>query len=198
MATYINYYAIKQFIELDDELTVEKGYSIGETYMDYLEGKWVKLTPEQTEFHHAHPDATVEEVFNMLLNVHEETLEDVKRAKIEALERYDKSSAVNNFKLNGMDAWLEVEERLNYDRSIRAYKTLNIEQAKFVINGVALEIPVATAETLLSQIQVYADNAYLVTMQHKQSINALETIEAVNEYDFTTGYPEQLNFNLGA
>ena len=198
MATYINYYAIKQFIELDDELTVEKGYSIGETYMDYLEGKWVKLTPAQVEFHNLYPDATVEEVFNMQLYHHEKTLEDAKRAKIEALERYDKSSAVNNFKLNGMDAWLGVEERLNYDRSIRAYEALNIDTAKFIINGVALAIPVSMAQVMLSQVQVYADAAYLATMQHKQSINALETIEAVNEYDFTTGYPEQLNFNLGA
>lgn len=198
MFTYINFYLDKHFFETPNAITEEKGYQVGTTFMDYLEGKWVELTPEQVEFHKAHEFASVEEVLNLKLHVHELTLEEVKRKKIEALERYDKSSEVNNFMLNGMNAWLSVEERLNYDRSIRAYETLGIDTAKFVINGMAFEVPVTLAQGMLAQIQVYADNAYLVTMQHKQAINGLQTIEEVNAYDFKVGYPEHLVFNLEA
>lgn len=48
----------------------------------------------------------------------------------------------------------------------------------------------------LAQIQLYADRCYIVTETHKSNVNALKTIEEVDNYDITSGYPEKLNFNI--
>lgn len=125
-----------------------------------------------------------------------QTLEDVRARKLAEIDEYDRSAAVDNFKLNGMDCWLTVEERLNYDRSIRAYEQEGIEKAQFFINGMALEVPVEKAKSLLAKIQIYADEAYIATMRHKFAVMALESIEDVEAYDFTSGYPEQLEFEI--
>lgn len=124
------------------------------------------------------------------------SLDEVKARKLAEIDAYNVSPAVDNFKLNGMDAWLTVEERLNYDRSIRAYEQMGIDNAQFFINGMALEVPVEKAKMLLAQIQIYADNAYMATMRHKFAVMALDSIEDVENYDFTSGYPEQLELTI--
>ena len=50
------------------------------------------------------------------------------------------------------------------------------------------------AKMALAQVQLYANQCYGVTERHKAAVNALETIEAVEAYDFTIGYPEKLSF----
>lgn len=124
------------------------------------------------------------------------SLEDVKARKLAEIDAYNVSKEVDNFVLNGMDAWLEVEERLNYDRSIRAYEQLGVDTASFFINGKAFEVPVEKAKLMLAQIQIYADKAYIATMNHKVAVLAMESIEDVKSYDITSGYPEQLHFEI--
>lgn len=124
------------------------------------------------------------------------TLEDVKARKLAEIDAYNVSPAVDNFKLNGMDAWLLVEERLNYDRSLRACEQLGIDKAQFFINGITFEVPVEKGKMLLAKLQIYADEAYMATMRHKVAVMGLESIEAVEAYDFKVGYPEQLELTL--
>ena len=46
---------------------------------------------------------------------------------------------------------------------------------------------------MLGLVEVYASDALNVTESHKAAINALESIEDVEAYEFT-GYPEKLSF----
>ena len=48
----------------------------------------------------------------------------------------------------------------------------------------------------LAKIQIYANQCYGVTEKHKAAVNALETVEEVEAYDFTAGYPERLTFEI--
>jgi hypothetical protein len=47
---------------------------------------------------------------------------------------------------------------------------------------------------MLGAVEVYASDALNVTEQHKAAINSLSSIEEVEAYDFTVGYPEKLIF----
>ena len=47
---------------------------------------------------------------------------------------------------------------------------------------------------MLYSIELYASACYDNTQKHKANIDKLETIEDVEAYDFTTDYPEYLNF----
>ena len=49
---------------------------------------------------------------------------------------------------------------------------------------------------MLAQIQLYADQCYMVTKQHKAAVEALDTIEGVDNFDITSGYPEKLQLSL--
>lgn len=58
-------------------------------------------------------------------------------------------------------------------------------------------LDVENAEKMLAAIQLYADACFLATKQHELIINNMTEIEDVDNYDFTVGYPEKLNFNVG-
>ena len=47
---------------------------------------------------------------------------------------------------------------------------------------------------MLDRLSVYASEALNVTEQHKAEVRALTSIEAVEEYDYKTEYPEKLSF----
>lgn len=47
---------------------------------------------------------------------------------------------------------------------------------------------------MLVALEVYAGDALNVTESHKAAVNALETIEEVDNFDITTGYPDKLSF----
>lgn len=132
----------------------------------------------------------------------EERLAQAKRQKVAELNVYDSSEEVNSFRVNigneAVTAWFTPEQRADYKNSIDAAELLGRDVVRPVINGREIELPVSVAKTALAQIQLYANQCYGVTEKHKTAINALETVEEVEAYDFTTGYPEKLVFNVDA
>ena len=203
MITYIRKSIKGYYIEFPEEIdaTYWEG-KIGSTYKDFEDGKWVPLSDEQLTFHTEHPEASVSQVLSMTLpEPYQRTLDDAKREKIQQIEEYDRGSDVNSFNVilgedNTISHWLTPEQRANYKNSIDAAKLLNIEEVHPVFNGIQLTMSTSTAEIALAQIQIYADRCYIVTETHKANVNALDSIEAVDNYDITSGYPEKLNFNI--
>lgn len=201
-ATYvrksINGYYIGFPEEIDPEYWEGK---IGTTYEDFLDNKWVLLSPEQLEFKAEHPSASVKEVLEMELKPAPEPLErTLADAKAEALNKilsYDRSENVNQIIVNeDIKVWFTPEERANYKNSVESAKLLGVNEVSIFIGDTLFKVPVENAEKMLAYIQLYADACFIVTQQHKLNIEALETIEEVDDYDYTVGYPEKLNFNI--
>ena len=124
----------------------------------------------------------------------EEKLEKVKQKKLGELISYDESGAVNSFSIGGQEMWLDAATRQQLKTSLDAYKAVEAETVAKWFNGIKYEFPLSTWEQMLNALEIYAAEALNVTEQHKFNIQQLETVEAVNEYDFTTGYPEKLAF----
>ena len=187
-----------QYFTIEYQLLEVNGYYVGTTYEDYLNGAYVELTDEQAEFHKKYPTATIEQVLN--LEVPEEPKRTIEEAKSEMLRQityYDNSTMVNGFTINGsITAWFTPTERNNYSQSVSAAKLMGIDTLSFFVNNTELTVSTANAEMMLAAIQLYADKCYIVTMQHKLAVNALETIEEVDNYNYRQGYPERLNFDL--
>ena len=118
------------------------------------------------------------------------SLDLVKAYKVLQLLVYDASTEVNGFSIGGQLMWLSPEERANYLLTIEAAQEAGIESVPFA--GVTL--PVAIALAALKAIDLYAYQCVVTRDTHKAAINALTSIEAVDEYDFKRGYPEKLNF----
>lgn len=129
-----------------------------------------------------------------------ELLERAKANKINEIEMYDSSDAVNSFRVNVgnevIDTWITPEQRSDYKNSIDAAELLGMTEVHPVLNGVAITLDIQTAKMALAKIQIYANQCYGVTATHKAAINALETVEEVEAYDFERLYPEKLVFDL--
>lgn len=90
--------------------------------------------------------------------------------------------------------WVPADKRAVLRTSIEAYKALGAENITKVWDGQEYTFSVTDWDTMLNQVEVYASECFNQTQRHLAAINALDTVEAVNEYDFTQGYPEKLVF----
>ena len=61
-------------------------------------------------------------------------------------------------------------------------------------DGNEYTFPISTWKQMLVALEVYAGDAINVTESHKAAINAMNSIEDIEEYDITQGYPQKLNF----
>lgn len=187
------------YISFDFKL--DENYNTGNTFDDYLNGKWILLSDDQYGFHEQNPSATIKEVINMELDPEPEpynpTLEELIEKKIQEITIYDTSVNVNSFKLNGMDVWLDKDTRVGLMNSTQIEKAAGHETTTLWLGTINLTINCDLAIGLLSQLELYALACYNKTAEHKANVLALETKEEVESYDYTTGYPEKLNLSTG-
>lgn len=122
----------------------------------------------------------------------EEELQRAKEVKIAEIAAYSDSDAVNSLTFNGLKTWLTPNVRANYLVSLDAAELLGETDITFVVEGVQASLPIKQVRLLLAKIQRYADACYLVTERHKIAVRALQTVEEVERYDYTKGYPEKL------
>ena len=127
----------------------------------------------------------------------EELLQRAKSQKIYEIDEYDQSDNVNAFTINNEEkAWFTPDERSNYRNSIDAAKLVGIESLSMYVGNIPVTLSTQQAELMLAQIQLYADQCFMVTKGHKVNVEALTTIEEVDAYDNESGYPQMLNFNI--
>lgn len=122
------------------------------------------------------------------------TLEEYKREKLSAITAYDSSDAVNSFTLGGIQMWIDFEERARIRQSIDAYRNVGKTEMTKWFNGKSFTYPLDTWQAMLDKLSVYASEALNVTEQHKAEVKALTTVEDVEAYDITKGYPAKLLF----
>ncbi|WP_314711515.1 DUF4376 domain-containing protein [Prevotella pallens] len=131
-----------------------------------------------------------------LAEVEDNTLDKVIADKIAAIQAYDNSEAVNSFLLNGMPAWIEREDRLGTRRAIELDIENGHTESEVWLQGKKLVVNSQLALKLLDQLGYYAYLAYNVTQRHIYNVRQLTTIEEVNAYDYTQGYPKKLELSI--
>lgn len=203
MKTYIRKSIRGYYIDFPEEIDAQYwAGKIGSTYDDFKGDKWILLSDEQVEFHNQHANATIEQVITMTLpEPHQKTIEEAKAEKIEEINDYDASSIVNGFDIirdNEVVAtsWLTPAERSNYRSSIDAAELVGLTELSLYVGELPITLSVQDAKLMLAQIQLYADQCFIITKQHIAAVEALDSMEAVNSYNVTTGYPERLRFTI--
>lgn len=124
----------------------------------------------------------------------EEQLRIAKQEKIEQLEQYDASANVNEFTINGSAMWLDHNVRQQLKTSVEAYATAGAETVTKIFNETEYTFTPEQWLQMLVLLEIYASDALNNTERHKIAINALTTLEEVEDYDYTTGYPTKLQF----
>lgn len=192
MFTYIKKEIPGYFFRPEEPLTPENCDVLGSTYEDFLDGKFVPLNEAQITFSNEHPDAQIKNIWYC----EEQLIDEVRNTKLLDLEQYDNSDSVNQFTINGIGTWFTPIERSNYTSSISAAKILGVENLTFYIESTAITVPTTQAEWMLAAVQLYADQCYITTKQHEYTIKQLESIDEIKNYDFTTNYPDKLEFMI--
>lgn len=126
--------------------------------------------------------------------VYEETIEDIRRHKLDEIEHYDKSKEIEEFTMNGMSLWLDKYERETLDRRFNIELKNGKKESVLWKDGIAFQLVIEEALVMLDAIEMYAIATYDTTQQHLANVNMLQTIEEINNYDYHQGYPEKLNF----
>lgn len=125
----------------------------------------------------------------------EDTLEQAIAEKVEEIKAYDNSDKVNSFLLNGVAVWINREDRIGTRRAIELDIEAGNEVSEFWLQGMMLKVNSQLALKLLDKVEHYAFTAYNITQRHIHNIKQLTTIEEVNAYDYTQGYPKKLELN---
>ena len=185
--TYIFKFHPGFFVESDRIL---EDWEDGSTYEDYLRGKFVLLSQQQVEFHIAHPEASVKEVWDMSLI--QRTIEEAKNEMLNKIMDYDSSDLVNGFYLNGNLMWLPISERANALLTLQSAQALGLESVPYL--GVIF--PVAEGIMAINMVNIYAAQCVAVTENHKAMVSTMTSIDEIDGYDYTIGYPERLVFNF--
>lgn len=129
----------------------------------------------------------------------EEPISEIERAKnnvIRKIDEYDTSSNVNSFVLNGVQVWLDKDTRVGLMNSIQIEKSSGKEQSVLWFNNICITVNCDAAIQMLSALELYALECYNKTAEHKVAVQSLSTIEAINNYDYTQGYPSKLQFTI--
>lgn len=119
-----------------------------------------------------------------------------KAQKITGIDNYDTSSSVNGFELNGKKVWLDKTTRVGLMNSTTIAKAMGETETTLWLGDVKLVVACDKAIKLLSALEMYALECFNVTAAHKAAVEKLQTVEEVEAYDYTQGYPEQLKMEV--
>lgn len=122
------------------------------------------------------------------------TLEEAKSSMIANITDYDVSSSVNSFILNGKEMWFNRDTRTSIINSVTILQQIGKETMNLWYDGTKYIIPCDTLIQMLQAIEWYAILCYNVTEEHKAEVKNLTTVDEVDSYVYTTGYPEKLSF----
>lgn len=140
--------------------------------------------------------ASMEEIREISEGLGAEPLGYMKKAMLAYIEKYDASSSVNSFLLNGMEVWLDKATRVGLMNSTTIAKTMGQQKTTLWLGSYQLEVDCDKAIQLLSALEMYALECFNVTAAHKKAVSELDNIDGVLTYDYKSGYPEKLKMEV--
>ena len=140
--------------------------------------------------------ASMEEIKEISEGLGAEPLGYMKKAMLAYIEKYDASSSVNSFLLNGIEVWLDKVTRMGLMNSTTIAKAAGLDETTLWLGDIELVVDCDKAIQLLSALEIYALECFNVTASHKAAVNKLDNIDAVLTYDYREGYPEKLKMEV--
>lgn len=215
--TYITKRNKLTYIGLDNLLDPSCN-DIGESYLDFLAGKWVLLSEEQVLFKEEHPNATIREVLDMKIAEREpepsqaevieaEVFNRTKDRKLDEIRAQDSHS--NKFFISVVSEGKEVSNNEFWmDKDLRN-SLLNVTLPALQKNGdtttklwsntippTSIEVPIDWALNCIPVVEIYAKKTYDMTQGNIAKVYAAKTVDEINSIDVESGYPPYITFEL--
>ena len=215
--TYITKKNRLTYIGLNDLLDPSSN-DIGESYLDFLAGKWVLLSEEQVLFKKEHPDATIREVLDMKISENEpepsqaevieaEVFNRAKDRKLDEIRAKDSQS--NKFFISVISEGKEVaNSEFWMDKDLRN-SLLNVTVPALQKNGdtttklwsntippASIDVPIDWALNCIPVVEIYAKKTYDMMQGNIAKVYAAKTVDEINSIDVESGYPSYITFEL--
>ena len=193
-------------------------YNIGESYLDFLAGKWVLLSEEQAQFKKDHPEATIKEVLDMKIAdkepellpdeiIEAEVFNRAKDRKLDEIRAQDAKS--NKFFISVISEGKEVaNSEFWMDKDLRN-SLLNVTLPALQQNGdtttklwsntippTSIEVPIDWALNCIPIVEVYAKKTYDLMQGNIAKVYAAKTVDEINNIDVKSDYPSYITFEL--
>lgn len=147
-------------------------------------------------------DGWVEYVSPVHEPTEEELLKQAKEGKIRELMDYDESEDVNDCIIvyGGYELhyWASKDERNDLKSAVKDCIAMGRETYRLDLRdkGLSMELQCELLLQMMAALEVYAIDCYNKTTDHEFAVQALDSVEAVNAYDYRSGYPDVLRFDL--
>ena len=134
--------------------------------------------------------------------VYEPTIDDYRRDKIRDITSFDSSPEVNKCYINTagteLSYWANKSERSSLKSAVNDCIIMNRNTYRLDLRDLGLSVDIDCNKLLemLSALEVYAIDCYNKTTDHIFNVNSLTTIEEIENYDYRSGYPEKLIFEI--
>lgn len=125
-----------------------------------------------------------------------------KNMKLRELKRYDSSSEVNDciivYQGEEIHYWASKDERNDLKNAVRDCVSIGRYEYRLDLRdkGISILLNCELLLQMMAALEVYAIDCFNKTTDHEYAIKALQTVEDVEAYDFTIGYPEKLRFEV--
>lgn len=124
----------------------------------------------------------------------EELLDRARSKKIQEILDYDTSPNVNCFYMSDTEIWLDKETRTGLKLRFEAETNIGMIETSLWYNNIRFTLPTASAVQMLYLLEIYASQCYDNTQFHIKSVSELTNVDDIENYDYTTGYPNKLRF----
>jgi hypothetical protein len=121
-------------------------------------------------------------------------LEQLRQDLLYKIQSYDKSDKVEGFYIGDKLVWFDREERASLQRRIDIEKKNGINTTTFWYNNTPFMLGVDQASHILDAVELYAIKCCDNTRNHVVNIHKLNSVEELENYNYTIGYPEMLRF----
>lgn len=125
----------------------------------------------------------------------EQLLSLAKGRKQNEITAHDNSANVNSFVIGGLPMWLSWEQRSRLISSINAIEADGGTEMTKSFAGIDYTFTTVQWRAMVNIVEDYAGRCQTVTEEHRRAVAALTTVAEVEAYDFTTGYPQKVNFD---
>lgn len=170
----------------DNYLKLEQQIIFNPTNEEYIKAGWYPIKYVED---HGNPEIKDNTLFIYTFN--KPKLEILRDRKIDGLYKYDSSSEINEFTLNGIKMWVKLEDRKNMKQSLDVLE--DEEEWTYWYNLIPITFKVKQFKEMLKQVERYALLCKNQTFQHEYNIKRLSTIEEIENYNYKLGYPNKLD-----
>lgn len=125
------------------------------------------------------------------------TAEETPKQKVlKAIKEYDESDNVNQFFVNGFPMWIDVTLRGRLRNVIEVEKAKGNAEFTEWYNGMQFTFTCEKWMHMLNEVEHYAYLCLNTTESHLAAVSKMESDEEIKAYDYKTGYPEKLKFQV--